>query len=74
MQPGQYVVLVGIPPKGVFFFAAPEAGAIGGVGGAELEVDGLGGGLTEQGGDVLPALDGFAVIAAGCAALSFCDQ
>jgi len=67
-------VLGAIAPEGVFFLAAPEASAIGGVGGTELVVDGLGCGLGQQGGDVLPALDRFSVIAMGNSALSLLDQ
>jgi hypothetical protein len=37
-------------------------------------VDHLGGGVGLEGGDVLPALDGFSVVAAGDAALGLCDQ
>jgi hypothetical protein len=48
-----------ITPEGVLFFAAAKAGAVG---------------IGLEGGDVLPALDRFAVITQAGAALGFGDQ
>jgi hypothetical protein len=74
MQPGQQGVFGHITPEGVFFLSATKAEAIGGIGGAEAVVDRLRGELGLEGGDVLPALDRFAVVALGCAAFGLGDQ
>jgi hypothetical protein len=74
VQPGEQGVFGAVAPEGVFAWGATKAAAVGGIGSAELVVDGLGSGLGEQGGDVLPALDRFAVIAGSGAVLGFADQ
>ncbi|MCP9889358.1 hypothetical protein KBY96_15690 [Cyanobium sp. ATX 6A2] len=74
MQPCQQRVLGAVAPESVLFGAAAEAGAVDGIGGAELVVDPLGCLVSQEGGEVLPALDRFAMITGHGAAFGFFDQ
>jgi hypothetical protein len=74
VQPGEQGVFGAVAPECVVVWGATKAAVVGGIGSAELVGNGLGSGLGEQGGDVLPALDCFTVIAGSGAVLGFADQ
>jgi hypothetical protein len=74
VQPREEGVLGAIPPEHIFYIRTTKSALIGSIGGAEMRVNRWRSVFSEQGSNVLPALNRFPVVTKGGASLGFFDQ